>query len=482
MAEYQTSWQTPASARLRKSLPRLVLRLNLISLPMLLVCSAWAQTAGTTNRQVTSLGTEIEKPGNEPLHILYIHGIGAIGQGDSESLRISICKHALHYLHQACTTADGTFAGREYADQGIFDISNGPPPLDYMGSPAWSTPDEWHAAAPFVDHWLITLTGGKSILVDEINWWPLVFSVKCQHIMPNETNLAGSLAGKYTNFLGICAQQRVHVGDGVTGRYDFYNWLAPLGMDPTTLNQLHKNSVPINRWAKAQIMDWNFSDALLGVGPLEDYLVEGIRQLLIKCVAKGAEETAELTSRPADPKDPNAQFIIISHSLGSFLILSSYQSANDQQELKFISLQERKQRDQVFCYLMGRLSQVYFFANQIPLLELARMSPPDAKDYLDLSAWAGCRRTALGPGNMDPAKPLGQIVSWSDPNDLLTWYLGADFKSWQASDQSDILVVNNLVKNATTFNWLWLFENPDHAHNDYAKNRVVIRSLLQPLQ
>ena len=99
-----------------------------------------------------------------------------------------------------------------------------------------------------------------------------------------------------------------------------------------------------------------------------------------------------------------------------------------------------------------------------------------------MSAWAACRRTALGPGKMDPSEPLGQIVSWSDPNDLLTWYLGADFKSWQASDQSGILVVNKMVRNATTFNWLWLFENPNPAHNDYAKNRIVIRSLLLPLK
>lgn len=353
MIEKQAPSQNPASVRPRKDLLNLVWRLTSSSLPLLLACSAWAQAANTTNRQVTSLGTEIEKPGNEPLHILYIHGIGAIGQGDSESLRQSICKHAMHYLHQACTTIDGKFTGREYADHGIFDIRNGPPPLDYMGSPAWSTPDEWHAAAPFVDHWLITLTGGKSILVDEINWWPLVFSVKCQHIMPNETNLAGSLGGKNSNFLAICAQQRVHVGDGVTGRYDFYNWLAPLNLDPTTLNQLHKNAVPINRWAKVQIMDWNFSDALLGVGPLKDYLVEGIRQLLIKCVTNGAEQTAQLTSTPVSPNDPNAQFIIISHSLGSFLILSSYQTANDQQESSSSALRSRSNGSRFFVISWG---------------------------------------------------------------------------------------------------------------------------------
>jgi hypothetical protein len=444
---------------------------------LLLTSPALAWSADTANRQMTSLGTELQRPGNEPLHILYIHGIGATGPDDSESLRKSICKHAMHYLHQKCTTADGTYKNREYADAGIFELNSPSPPLDYMGSPVWPSAEQWHAAAPFVDHYVIDLTGGRSILVDEINWWPMMFSLKCQHIMPNETNLAGSLTGKNDNFLGICAQQQTIPGDHVDGRFDTYNWLAAAGLDPAVLNARPDHAVIINRWAKIQIMDWNFSDALLSVGPLESYLIEGIRQVLIKCVDQGTA-----TATPASPTGPGRQFVTISHSLGSFLIFSALHAEYLPGKKQFNTDAEEKRRAQIFNDLLGHLSQAYFFANQIPLLELSKLNLPNEKVFVDLSAWCNARRQALGIGTAAPSKPLGQIISWSDPNDLLTWFLGDDFKAWQAPPRNDILVINNLVKNATTWNWLWLFENPELAHGNYATNPAVIRSLLQPLQ
>jgi hypothetical protein len=461
---------------------RFMRQLTYSSLLLFLTCPALGQGTNTANKQVTSLGTELQQPGNEPLHILYIHGIGATGLGDSEPLRKSICKFAMQYLHQKCTTTDGEYKGREYADAGIFDVNSQPPALDYMGSPAWPSAEQWHAAAPFVDHYVIALTGEKSILVDEINWWPLVFSVKCQHIMPNETNLAGALTGKDDNFLSICTKQQTIPGDSVPGRFDTYNWLAAAGLDATTLNGMQKNAVIINRWAKDQIMDWSFSDALLSVGPLEGYLVEGIRQVLVKCVDKGTAETAALTSRQFTSADPNARFITISHSLGSFLIFSALHAEYIPNGVKFNSDKDEEVRTKVFDYLLGRLSQAYFFANQIPLLELSKMSAPNEKSFLDLSAWSRARRQTLGIGNAVPSQPLGQIVSWSDANDLLTWYLGDDFTNWQAPSQNDIRVVNKLVKNATTWNWLGLLENPELAHGNYATNPAVIRSLLQSPQ
>ena len=66
-----------------------------------------------------------------------------------------------------------------------------------------------------------------------------------------------------------------------------------------------------------------------------------------------------------------------------------------------------------------------------------------------------------------------QIVAWSDPNDLL---------SWEVPDLSKegINVVNLYPKNATR--WLWLLEMPLAAHDNYAKNKSVIRALLNPKQ
>jgi|HubBroStandDraft_6_1064221.scaffolds.fasta_scaffold851896_2 hypothetical protein len=93
-----------------------------------------AQTSANNNRQAVSLGDELRRPGNEPLHLLYVHGIGATGPGDSAELRDSICKHVKQYLKQECVAKKWQFQGREYADEGIFNVSSEPPTLTYMGS------------------------------------------------------------------------------------------------------------------------------------------------------------------------------------------------------------------------------------------------------------------------------------------------------------------------------------------------------------
>ena len=428
--------------------------------------SASTQTTATSKTQVMSLGDELRRNGNEPLHLLYMHGIGATGPNDSQELRQSICQHVRRYLKQECTTKAGEWQSREYADEGIFDINSGSPDLAYMGTRIWGSPEEWHASAPFVDHYLIKLSSGKSILLDEINWWPMVVAVKCQHMMPNETNLAGRLSGKDDNYLSICSQQEPH--QGITGRFDSYDWLTAAHLKLNTLDATPNRAVLLNRWAKVNTMDWRFSDALLGVGPLEGYLVEGIRQLLMKCV------------KSMPPLDTNLHFITVSHSLGSFLMFSALHAEYSPDGQKFNS--DDAERTKVFDYLLGHLSLAYFFANQIPLLELAKLGAVNSKSFLDLETWSAQRKLFAGAGAADGSKPLGQIVAWSDPNDLLTWYLGADFQTWQATPASRILVVNNVVKNATTWNWIGLLENPEHAHDDYAKNPNVIRSILKPLE
>jgi hypothetical protein len=430
-------------------------------------------------KQVMSLGDEMQRPGIEPLHLIYMHGIGATGPGDSEQLRKSICAHVKTYVKEECTTAEGEPKGREYADDGIFEISKGEPDLAYMGTRVWGSPEQWHAAAPFVDHYLIKLKSGKSILVDELNWWPLVMAVKCQHMMPNETYLAGRLSGKDDNYLSICAQAKPHVGDNVIGRFDSYDWITAAGLNLGKLEKTPNRAVIVNRIAKVDLLDWRFSDAALGVGPMEGYLVEGIRQLLMKCVETGSVTTTALTSKTTPLLDPDAHYITVSHSLGSFLIFSALHAEYSPEGEKFGGADDK--RTEVFDYLLGHLSQAYLFANQIPLLELAKLGSVSSKSFLDLEVWSNQRKIAKGLGSASTTELLGQIISWSDPNDLLTWYLGGDFQAWQTRTGSGISVVNNIVKNSSTWNWLWLFENPGDAHDNYAKNPKIIRSILKPL-
>lgn len=424
--------------------------------------------ATITNKQVASIGDAVRSNGSTA-HILYTHGIGSSSAGDSEALRKSICKYAKRYLKSECTTPAGELRGRYYANVGEFAAdSTTLPDVTYMGSPMWKTAEEWHASAPFVDHWAITLKNGTSVLLDEINWWPLVLAVKCRNMMPNETNLAGS----YDSYFSVCSQRTPHKGDGVNGiRFDSYDWIQPATAN--ALNKAPNRAVLFNRELKVGILDWNMSDALLGVGPLENYLVEGIRQLVTNCV-----ETAG--------NGAGVQYISISHSMGSFLIFSAlhpeYEASSAAKGV------DRAQRAADLDYLLGHLSQAYFFANQIPLLELAKLgTSKSGKSFVDLESWSQQRGAVLSRSatGADCSKPLAQIVAWSDPDDLLTWYLGTDFQQWQAKSadgktDNGVCVVNKRVKNTTR--WFGLIAGPLAAHDNYARNPRVIRALLEPLQ
>jgi hypothetical protein len=116
-------------------------------------------------------------------------------------------------------------------------------------------------------------------------------------------------------------------------------------------------------------------------------------------------------------------------------------------------------------YILERTSLVYFFANQVPLLELASMGGPKPAE------------TAQAPGALSAqlkkwrtlrqAKPA-QVIAWSDPSDLLSWYV----------PPIEGLVIDNLyVRNSW---WHWLFANPSSAHDNYDKNKTVLKIMLGP--
>ena len=88
-------------------------------------------------------------------------------------------------------TAPAAPVGRDYADAGEFANGAEPPAFEFMGRPVWRSKEEWSASDPFVDHYVLQRSDGGPIVVDEINWWPLVFPLKCRAIMTGETRLAG---------------------------------------------------------------------------------------------------------------------------------------------------------------------------------------------------------------------------------------------------------------------------------------------------
>jgi hypothetical protein len=255
--------------------------------------------------------------------------------------------------------------------------------------------------------------------------------------------------------------------------------------------------VVINRKLKIDLMDWGFSDALLSVGPVHELLIEGIRQLVVKSVAASGDQSKALAAGNGSGSESDSEYMVISHSLGSFLVFSALNPLNG---TAGTPMADAASRTKIFSYVLGQMEQVYFFANQVPLLELATLgsetpavthdlSAPLSVDrtdqassaqesptarfsfVADLAYWTA-QRTALQKGPLNLAHAAGnlpQIVAWSDPNDPLSWHL---------PDIEGIDVVNLYSKDS--IRWLWLFENPLAAHDNYAKNKTVIHVLLRP--
>src|SRR5580765_23198 len=418
----------------------------------------WGQTtpAATQDKQTASLADSLERAGGKQLHILYVHGIASDGPGDYDSWRL---RRGIWKFLKDCTAPAGVFDGKEYADQDEFRLHAPPPALEYLGQPAWkvdpsgSSSQEWNAAAPFVVHWKLKRSSGLAIYVDEINWWPLVFSLKCRQIVENDAFLVGPSADR----IKLCSTLKPD--SNVPGRFISYDWIPT--HDAAGFLSLPSRGALVNRKLKNGLLDWGFSDALLALGPLRTYLLDGIRQLILKSVAVSPEGSRE---GPAAPR-VNQEYVIVSHSLGSYLIFS----ALDINSATTKTLTVQRSGD-AFEQILAHTSLVYFFANQLRLLALASLDGgPDKNLVGHLEAWGTFRCDYLKslPGSSQTCE-RPQIIALNDPSDLLTWTV---------PELATVEVHNVVVKNSS--HWFGLIESPTKAHDNYAKNKNAIGQMLK---
>jgi len=418
---------------------------------LLLPLAATAQPSAPPSTATSSTGTatlrdSLRRAGTHELHVFYIHGMAAGGSGDFDSwgLRKSICDHL-----GDCTSPAGEMDGRDYADQGRFALDTQPPDLKYLGEPVWRSQQEWNAAAPFVIHWKLARTSGSSVYVDEINWWPLVFALKCREIVASEAELVGPAEP----YLSLCSRSEPDDAKTFPGRYKSYPWITPA--EATRLRGLPENGARLNRAWKGSLLDWGMSDVVMAIGAMRPLLIDGIRQLILKSVTVTPSHTRGL----ADP--PDQEFVMVTHSLGSYLIFS----ALDLRAADVNAPTPQNVRTQ-FKEILQHTSQVYFFANQVRFLELADL---DASETMlsHLQAWADLRTQYLKDSGRESEGPP-QIVAWNDPSDLLTW---------NVPPLGSVTVRNIQVRNAP--HWFWLFENPTKAHDRYAQNKKIIRQMMK---
>jgi hypothetical protein len=418
-------------------------RVILSFLAVLLVCIAevsWGQVATTPQAQApASLADSLKRAGTgqTQLHIFYVHGMGIstskrnVGTQNfevSEPFRKTLCKV------MGCSTNE--LEGRSYANEGDFAPGAAPPPLSYFGEELWKRDsNDWRAATPFVDHYKLVSKSGTTLYVHEINWWPLVFSAKCRQILAKEAALV-DLDKKHFE---TCAAKTVE--DSTPNRFRSYAWITK--SDIQQRQRPWPNPAALNRSLKRDILDWGFADALLAVGPMQEYIVEGIRQAVLASVTPGE----------------NQEYVVVSHSLGSYLIFAALDLQGGPQRVTPSNSESR------FEKILSQTSHAYFMANQVRLLELADLDDTNKGSLLThLEHWSRLRAET----HQDPPR----IVAWSDPDDLLTWELPDPDQS--KANGTD--VNNRPADNATR--WFWILESPEKAHVNYEENKHVIRTMI----
>lgn len=190
-----------------------------------------------------------------------------------------------------------------------------------------------------------------------------------------------------------------------------------------------------------------------------------------------------------DPQGIDREFIVVSHSLGSYLVFSTLNMGQQEavpRNAPAASKGNAAAEDDAAQYILERTSLVYFFANQVPILELANMAGPQAGGLgpaegsapdavsgvlnLLMTKWKNLRETFAKrrSGAEEPTAKAPQVVAWSDPSDLLSWRLPAI---------KGLVITNLYVRNT---GWHWIIANPAAAHGNYAINKEVLRIMFGP--
>lgn len=399
-----------------------------------------------------SLGTLIQEASDRPVHIIYVHGMRATGPGASSVFRQGLCK----YVGDGCRLKPG------FPAQGLrserFDIGEYPEDATVVDQKIWPTDAAWSASEPFVDRFVYVSSSGRQIVVDEVNWWPLLFPLKCQFLLLPDANLSGA---DLTD-LGFCAK----------GEDPFHAWI-----DSAQLNSI-KSSRPvsgggalINAALKQQIMNWGLSDAVMAVGPLQKYFRRAMNAAF--------DYAAQYDGKSVSEQD----FAVISESLGSFVVLDAFATP----EASFVSANKSiKPASSGVRDVLTQTFYLYFFANQFAMLELARIeglehtaltsspqasaslqaNPSSASPLRALRTWALEKPQRPNRPELERAGKYAQIIAFSDPSDMLTFNVPAIANS---------KVVN--VYDRNSFRWFGLIENPSKAHTGHSSNPDVLKTM-----
>lgn len=443
-----------------------------------------ADTPWTTVRTIKDLMGEAAGAGQD-IHLILVHGMRTSDRTTWDGFRARLCAH----LGGQCRSETPPV---RLTDRLI--LADTPPSADYMGEAVWAddgpnessrhtASEKWMGSQPFVDHYRFPLRNGRFLIVDEINYWPMLFAFKCQFIVKEDVKLAGP---DKTNIDFCSANDDTH--------FPWFSSAEQHGLESWT--PLGGKAPLVNGWIKNPILDWGITDAVLTLGTLKDFTRETVRCAFADVAALRPSDF-DASGGEAAPRSfhcagqtlgagplpaANTRFVVMSHSLGAFVLMdtfaaaagdANYYDADDNCRVGSASRRDdasshriasaataaTMQTNQSLCFILRNSDSLYFFANQFPLLELARtqgISEPtdDSPHTSALILWA---ETVSNAGETK------QIVAFSDPGDILTF---------EVPKIEGAAVINAYPKNSNR--WFGLFENPIDAHVNYLTSKDVL--------
>jgi hypothetical protein len=269
--------------------------------------------------------------------------------------------------------------------------------------------------------------GSHPVDIYEVSYWPLLNYMKCRYLVGVDTALIGTQTEAYR----LCESRFPRSVDGAQ---------RTPGSPPTAR---------ANKVVKSRLFEWGFGDAVLSTGPVGDAVHRSIISAL-DCVARD--------------HDADGVTIIITESLGSYLLIEALLDANPTAE-------QARAID-----FVANADSIYMLANQWALLSLADIAE-DGRGPITaqrLNALLLERRTARGE-NAIPEHGIGQIVAFNDPNDVLTYQTPEYFEDVTGAlegDETPQPVINVTI--AVTPTYLGLIANPIAAHLNYRADADVL--------
>jgi hypothetical protein len=224
------------------------------------------------------------------------------------------------------------------------------------------------------------------------------------------------------------------------------------------------------------------SDAVLYAGTYRKRVMRPSVQGALCIVTGGRWLPDGRTCVARDYHDPT---VIITHSLGGYMLMDSIQA-----ELRNDDCEPNSGGGGPAKKILENTPVIYMMANQLALLDFStlRRDPNAARANANAAeavtkqfgkCWLKARAIAAarGEASLSATAAMSQVVAFSDPNDILSWRIEPRNLNLPRSQRGDVAVTNVFMSNGE-FSVPGLFSEPVTAHTGYFVNPQVMDMLI----